>query len=229
VKPYSYSSFTTSCWLLLLLMMMMRKWRTTVRILRINIAGTRRTVAVAAAVPPRSHSSSACRYLRDSPPSRMISILSSSTVSSLSFSRSLSEHAAASAQNTATANTTNNNKRAMTPRTKSLFERLQQQHVLDKDDDDDATFWEHRKALAQAITLLESRLEADQEQANLLLTAMLRLTSMSSSPHSTHRNCPPPTNSSNNNSKPSTSFSSFRIGLAGSPGAGKDGMRSPRV
>lgn len=58
--------------------------------------------------------------------------------------------------------------------------------------------WRHRRALAQSITLAESTLAEDQQQAALLLTHLLEQPELQQRRHH-----------------------SFRLGLAGAPGAGK--------
>lgn len=65
-------------------------------------------------------------------------------------------------------------------------------------DENSALLWKRRRALAQAITLVESRHPVQQEQAALLLTTVLQSSVASK-----------------------RQKESFRIGIAGAPGAGK--------
>lgn len=83
----------------------------------------------------------------------------------------------------------------MNSATKSLVDRLTLPETdVTANSDDKSKLWQHRLALAKAITLVESQASDKEEQASALLTYMLR----HSSP-----------------------LESFRIGFAGSPGAGK--------
>ena len=80
----------------------------------------------------------------------------------------------------------------MSAETRSLADQLLVE--LDFESSPSSSWWQHRLALAQAITLVESRSPEKEVQASALLTFLLK------------------------KSKPQ---SSFRIGFAGSPGAGK--------
>lgn len=80
----------------------------------------------------------------------------------------------------------------MNAETRSLAEQLIKE--LDFESSPSNSWWQHRLALAQAITLVESRGQDKEKQASALLTFLLR------------------------KSQPQNSF---RIGFAGSPGAGK--------
>jgi LAO/AO transport system kinase len=79
----------------------------------------------------------------------------------------------------------------MNAETRSLADRLLLETTLDSDP---SLFWKQRSALAKAITLLESRGHDKEEQASALMTYLL---------------------------KKSPVHGSFRVGFAGSPGAGK--------
>lgn len=81
---------------------------------------------------------------------------------------------------------------SMNAETRSLAEQLIKE--LDFESSPSNSWWQHRLALAQAITLIESRGQDKEKQASALLTFLLR------------------------KSQPQNSF---RIGFAGSPGAGK--------
>jgi LAO/AO transport system kinase len=79
----------------------------------------------------------------------------------------------------------------MNAETRSLADQLLLETTLDSDP---SLFWKQRSALAKAITLLESRGHDKEEQASALMTYLL---------------------------KKSPVHGSFRVGFAGSPGAGK--------
>ena len=80
----------------------------------------------------------------------------------------------------------------MNAETRSLADQLLTE--LDYESSPSSSWWQHRSALAQAITLVESRSHDKEVQASALLTFLLQ------------------------KSQPQNSF---RIGFAGSPGAGK--------
>jgi LAO/AO transport system kinase len=81
---------------------------------------------------------------------------------------------------------------SMTLETRLLAEQLLME--VEFDSSPDINWWRHRSALAKAITLVESRGQDKEEQASALLTFLFQK---------------------------STLQNSFRIGFAGSPGAGK--------